>query len=128
MNLIPGVKIGYADTLEKALEIINNANLLQDHGEYKTGDIIESTPCGVWPTLIPIDISQPFVAHSIKEFENLCTKGFKKSTVGKVVIMELEDKAFALKVEAACKRMELEDEAFKLRIEAALKSVESKGE
>lgn len=88
--LVPSYKIGYAASLEEALKIIQSGNMLQDHGKDGKGNPIPSTPCGVWPTGVPMQPDSNFVAASLEGFEILCTLGLENSPQSKIVIMEVE--------------------------------------
>lgn len=89
MKLVPGIKRGYADSFERALEVITQANLLQDHHNADESDA-KSEPCGVWPVGIPMKADSEYIATNLIELMSLCEKGLLASPEGKVLIMEVE--------------------------------------
>jgi len=89
MKLVPGIKRGYADSFERALEIITHANLIQDHHNADPSDA-KSEPCGVWPMGVQMEADSEYIATNLIELKALCEQGIAASPNGKVVIMEVE--------------------------------------
>lgn len=89
MKLVPGMKRGYADSFERALEIVMYANLIQDHHNADESDA-KSEPCGVWPVGVQMEADSEFIATSLIELKALCEQGISNSPEGKVLIMEVE--------------------------------------
>ena len=87
MKYKPTIKIGFAETFEEAMNIINHSNLLQDHGVYFDGKKIEPTPVCVVPD--GSEIKDGYVAHNLKEFKIRVIKGI--ATNGKIHLMEVDE-------------------------------------